>query len=68
MKIECPICKALLNHSRIDDGEIINRIGPYGEIIEIANNSNGYDKVYCSNDENHELSFDLITKVINLIN
>ena len=68
MKIECPVCKAPIYHSRIDDGEIINEVGSYGKIVEISNISNGYDHVYCSKNKDHELSFEFITKVIDLIN
>lgn len=67
MKIECPVCKAQLEHKRRDDGVIINRINVDGSgVKEIANKSNGYDQIYCSADESHELPSELQEIALNI--
>lgn len=51
----CPVCGSELEHERVDDGYIVNRIRPNGEVEETANKSNGYDIVRCSKDSKHEI-------------
>ena len=67
MVYECPICKANLEHERKDDAIIRNEISKSGTVIEVYNDSNGGDRVYCSADGSHELPAKLITAVLDLV-
>lgn len=67
MKIECPVCKAQLEHKRRDDGVILNLINKDGSgVKEVGNRSDGYDQIYCSADESHELPEELQEKALEI--
>jgi hypothetical protein len=67
MKYECPICQALLNHEREDDGIICNEVSKSGEVIEVYNDNNGGDRVYCSNVSSHEIPQNLYQAVLDIV-
>lgn len=60
MKFQCPICKSHLEHLRVDDGSHTNKITTDGEVVSIGERSNGYDRIYCSKDESHEIPEDML--------
>lgn len=65
MEFECPVCGAKLHHERVDDGTIINEVADDGTVeIELVNISNGFDRVYCSEDSNHNIADDVVFEVI----
>jgi hypothetical protein len=51
----CPICGANLIYERIDDGTSVVEITGANSINEIACNSDGSTRVYCSADESHDI-------------
>jgi len=67
MKYECPVCKAELEHKRVDDGFIINRISKHGVAAELANESDGYDTVKCSRNSGHAIPGKLRQHVLNIV-
>lgn len=67
MKYECPVCGAKLEHERIDDGIIVNRIKKDGEVVEMGNKSNGGNYVYCSKNKSHDIGQDLVEAVLDLV-
>ena len=67
MKVICPECNAELMHEIIDDGIRLYKVRD-GEAIEISNKSNGSGRVFCSKDETHKISSDLMDKVIDITN
>lgn len=66
MKFKCPVCKSKIRYKRIDDGETILEFSK-GEVNEIEKWSNGSTQVYCSKDESHTLSSELINEVIDFV-
>ena len=66
--IECPICKAPIHYKRVDDDIVINEIGPYGEVIELSNESDGYEVMYCSKNKEHQLPLEIYQTILDLIN
>lgn len=67
MKFECPVCGSKLHHERIDDGFILNKIESDGEVTELANSSNGSDRVFCSKSEDHTISDEMIEAVLDIL-
>ena len=70
MKYECPLCKANLIHTRINDGKIISELYSFESEIKkniILDESHGEDIVECSKDKKHEIPIDLQMKTIELV-
>ena len=67
MIYECPICQATLDHTREDDGIVRHEISKSGDVIEVYNDSNGEDSVYCTNDSSHEIPQEMVQAVIDLV-
>lgn len=67
IEIKCPTCNSTLLHERVDDGIIINKIKINGEVIELSNKSNGYDRIICSKNKNHVIPNHLKLKILNII-
>ena len=63
----CPECLGLLIHERTDDGIIQHRIRLDGTKEELANKSNGFDLVYCSENQSHKLPPALVEKVLDIV-
>jgi len=66
--VKCPVCGSVLIYHRIDDGEskVIIKKEEDGHLSceEIGSDSNGSTKVYCSNDDRHEIPNDLWDEVV----
>lgn len=67
MKYKCPVCGSNLQHERVDDGFTINEISPTGEVEMLNEKSNGYDRVFCSKDEEHKINDELRDAVFKLV-
>lgn len=66
MLCQCPVCKSKLRVERVDDGTLIYDIDKDGSTTEVVNDSNGYTRVYCTSNDQHEIPLDLQVKVLNL--
>lgn len=64
---ECPVCKATLNHRRVDDGSTHHSISKKGKIEITGERSDGYDEVTCSKNSDHEIPTDLQEAVLSLV-
>tara|TARA_Y100000034_G_scaffold123747_1_gene170996 strand:- start:760 stop:969 length:210 start_codon:yes stop_codon:yes gene_type:complete len=64
-KLKCPLCGEPLMFKRVEDGFTLYEVKE-DSIEEIASNSNGWKRVYCSMDEDHEISEDIIEKVLEM--
>ncbi len=67
MKFKCSTCGAKLFHDKISDGYVLNEVSDDGTPeVELVNQSNGYDEVYCSKNNYHNIPDDVVAKVIDL--
>jgi hypothetical protein len=67
MKIECPVCKGILFHKRIDDRFNSHKISKSGKVTPMSSKSDGSDEVYCSQNVEHEIPTDLQEKILDLV-
>lgn len=67
MEFKCPICGSDLQHERVDDGFVINKITPTGEVEVLKEASHGHNHVYCSKEPSHNLSDELRNAVFKLV-
>lgn len=64
---ECPVCGSELEHDRTDNGTTQHRIHKSSIAEETLSKSNGGNHVYCKENDSHELPYELVDAVFDLV-
>jgi hypothetical protein len=67
MNIECPICHSELNFEQINDSEDLYLINKDGTCKYLDGREDGGSRVFCSNDESHKITEEIVNKVLDIV-